>query len=1047
MRPISPRPIFTLSIFTAASQKTAKAPHFAAAFTTHTSHQNHGRRQEEESRGVRVSVWWDFENCHVPVNANAFRVAQSITNAIRANGIKGPIEITAFGDVMQISRTNQEALSATGINLTHVPSGGKNSADRSLLVDLMYWVSKNPPPAHLLLISGDRDFAGILHRLRMSNYNVLLASPDSAPNVLCSAATIMWHWSSLLKGENLSGKLFNQPPDGPYNSWYGHYRAPLEDPFAVAEQQSSCLSVNESSLLAPDLKPRPIPKCSSVDESSQLAPELKLRPIPKAVMKYISQILRSHPEGIYITQLRTELSKGNLDKDLYGYRKFSRFLSAMPNILELHGDDGKILVRRVNTKFSDELGAVACEETGTNNGEPEVGSVAGIFSEKSSCKDATEKSTVGPVPDPKVKLELTNLQETSKEEKQNESFLSMKMQDVKTDVRATNLQDLKKEENRRAALPKKNVQEEDKKVKLKNQPQKDEVAPPIVEIKDLSEKNENTTIVPDGRSSASGFGIFRRIRMKWFGSRDTEHDEALSGKDTVIQKTPTPCQSSEPVCPALFSPSSHEALLDGKVDWSGDAASDISSQDSSFSNQSSSWFKFWSSPKYDDKVEKNGETADHLQVDVKQLDENKKNGEAAHAEVMSKQLELFAEESFWKEIELFIASSQGAASFSKSRTREQVAQNLQKQGPSVLKSLSESNLLYLVDLLISDKKWMEEREFRRYPFKVTNTAGKWAQNTRPSSSNGLSHIFSDRQPNLQESKDRKHQNHPHTGVPQPVVHRGPSSKPVSEVLADCQKLVDQVVKDYPEGFNIGGFRKIFLEKYGYALDIQKLGHEKLVNLLKIMPRAIVESNLILPAGALKTPDLQNTGLPIQESKAGRGDSSIISKKDDESDSWDELGPVDSSGSEKDEMDASVTGKSRKGAADQRLPYYEPLREDDFSDSEEETPYTRPENESKHKLTEESALLNILDSWHSQKEGNSKRAESMDSAETGSEISSTPSSGTKNESEVVKSTRKQKPHRNYSFVKEQPVDTQDKLIGGILGSLKKSSDKPDDSQVC
>lgn len=57
------------------------------------------------------------------MNGNAFRVAQSITNAIRANGIKGPIEITAFGDVMQISRTNQEALSATGINLTHVPSG------------------------------------------------------------------------------------------------------------------------------------------------------------------------------------------------------------------------------------------------------------------------------------------------------------------------------------------------------------------------------------------------------------------------------------------------------------------------------------------------------------------------------------------------------------------------------------------------------------------------------------------------------------------------------------------------------------------------------------------------------------------------------------------------------------------------------------------------------------------------------------------------------------------------------------------------------------
>lgn len=72
---------------------------------------------------MRVSVWWDFENCQLPAGTPAFRVSQSITAAIRANGIKGPIQITAFGDVMQLSRSNQEVLSSTGINLTHVPHG------------------------------------------------------------------------------------------------------------------------------------------------------------------------------------------------------------------------------------------------------------------------------------------------------------------------------------------------------------------------------------------------------------------------------------------------------------------------------------------------------------------------------------------------------------------------------------------------------------------------------------------------------------------------------------------------------------------------------------------------------------------------------------------------------------------------------------------------------------------------------------------------------------------------------------------------------------
>ncbi|KAM2122486.1 hypothetical protein EV1_019074 [Malus domestica] len=76
----------------------------------------------------------------------------------------------------------------------------------------MYWVSQNPPPAHLFLISGDRDFACVLHR----------------------AASIMWPWHALLTGETLAGKYYNQPPYGPYGSWYGYYKAP----YSIIEQQA-----------------------------------------------------------------------------------------------------------------------------------------------------------------------------------------------------------------------------------------------------------------------------------------------------------------------------------------------------------------------------------------------------------------------------------------------------------------------------------------------------------------------------------------------------------------------------------------------------------------------------------------------------------------------------------------------------------------------------------------------------------------------------------------------------------------------------------------
>ncbi|KAJ6315094.1 hypothetical protein OIU78_018559 [Salix suchowensis] len=308
-----------------------------------------------DSKNVRVSVWWDIENCNVPSGVNVFRVAQAITTALRGNGIKGPVQITAFGDVLQLSRANQEALSSTGINLAHIPNGGKNSADRSLLVDLMCWVSQNPPPAHLFLISGDRNFASVLHRLRMNNYNILLAAKDTAPSVLCSAASIMWQWDSLVKGENLTGKHFNQPPDGPFASWYVHYKGPLEDPFAVVEQ----------------------PTCLKVEDTAEASPESAVHPIPKTVMKQLCHILSSCPEGMSITDLQSELAKSNVpvDKDLYGYKEFSRFLLSMPHILILKSDgDGRFVACCATTKAPEPFQLNPCKSTPTavDNGKQHI---------------------------------------------------------------------------------------------------------------------------------------------------------------------------------------------------------------------------------------------------------------------------------------------------------------------------------------------------------------------------------------------------------------------------------------------------------------------------------------------------------------------------------------------------------------------------------------------------------------------------------------------------------------------------------------------------
>ena len=75
---------------------------------------------EEKSRDVRVWAWWDFTTCHVPHNCDVLKVAPTIMEAMRANGIRGPLNITAFGDVLLLSRVHQEALAYTGVRFTHV---------------------------------------------------------------------------------------------------------------------------------------------------------------------------------------------------------------------------------------------------------------------------------------------------------------------------------------------------------------------------------------------------------------------------------------------------------------------------------------------------------------------------------------------------------------------------------------------------------------------------------------------------------------------------------------------------------------------------------------------------------------------------------------------------------------------------------------------------------------------------------------------------------------------------------------------------------------
>ncbi|KAK8710018.1 hypothetical protein V6N13_145362 [Hibiscus sabdariffa] len=988
-------PFYSVSIFIS---------HFSTSQTQPLHSHSSSWRHEEASRQVKVSVWWDFENCSPPVGFNAFKISHMITSAVRANGIKGPVQITAFGDISQLSRTNQEALSATGINLSHVPNGGKNSADRSLLVDLLCWVSQNPPPAHLFLISGDRDFASVLHRLRMNNYNVLLATSESAPGVLRSAASVMWNWNALLNGENLTGKHYNKPPDGPYGSWYGHYKVPLEDPFLVEQ-----------------------PACTPTEESSESCSDPMPRPVPKAVIKQIRQILNSNPKGISITDLRAELKKSNvvLDKDLYGYKRFSRFLLSMPHILRLQSErDGIFIIHGTTPKV----------------GEP---------SKTSPCLSARPVCRTG---DPLIVSSRTNGDDRAVDGALNEKSRLHHSPEVNAGDTPRKILETPPENGSR--------------VKVNAETPREEVQQPLpVDQKIAEASNEQ---VPESlqdrmleQDSASDVSFMRKVWKKWFGGNDynpaekdhnlpEKYDDSEDSHEKQNKNTLKKCtgvsserEGMKDECeeklregpyPGTISSSSNDSSVDTKA--TDEASEHHSGKRSGLFNWIASWCKFRSSSN-DSKT-----SSDQSHEKLNQTNTS------------SLKHEVFTQGSFWEDMEILIDSPRGSLFVTQSRTREEMAENLHKEGPLVLRSLGKTDLLHLVDLLISDKKWIEECPSQASPFKITKAVGRSPSLGHSHAANGLRSIFlrTSSQANMQTKHEgeKKLQNIPHSGVSSTIPDKKSSDRSRCEILSDCQNLVKEILKEHPEGYHMGNFRRLFLERYGYPLDVQRLGYRRLVCLLEKIPGIKIESCYIIPASMVPDNFGPETAVPnIRENTShalGELPNDATRKGYDFDTMWDELGPVSKTDTTSNELQ-SVSG-SKKQDTETKYPDYPSLSDDEFSDSERDTSTAELSGlEQKPGMDEEdSSLLQILDSWYSSKEGKDK----PDSSENSEALvgcseydvgkpSDAAGEGMKTENCLEDNGKKQRVQKKYTFVAEPMENDKDKLINGILGSLKKSID--------
>ncbi|KAL5224939.1 hypothetical protein ABZP36_011578 [Zizania latifolia] len=984
-------------------------------------------RHEEEGRAVKVSVWWDFENCHLPNGVDAYRVAPRVTAAVRSAGIRGPLSITAFGDVIQIARSSQENLVATGVSISHVPQSGKNSSDRSFMADLVYWIAQNPPPAHFFLISGDKDFANILHRLRMSNYNILLACPDSATSVLCSAATIMWPWDALVKGEDFSPKRFNHPPDGLAGSWYGHYKGALDDPFLDSEPE----------------------------ELIAVPSDTKYCSIPKYVVYGIRDALKLFPNGVSLSELRKELKKRNiyLGKDFFGHKKLSCLLQSMPDIVEfinpLPGEDQPCVIG-INRRLLDpaKQSFKSSSESNvrdnnlslaTNNDKPPPFPVSVSFPEKNAKTQNASQSII----------RNRNFVQTVNENSPTFGISSSQsdvLSEVQKELPTADLNSQTESPEHHKEVYARTASGNPSSSGMENNASKDGLFKgiwllwngPETAKSEVSHLESISAVVVDGvqtpqqeHNADENQRLLKRIHKTSCGngisdgtdsttagtdastsfdddcSKNLKHgdDMGLLNRDTLNVENTKPCD--------------RQASVSMETAGKRDAISKIGK---GLFSRVTGWIKFGKSDA--DNSTTNRNVIDEACTDSIEGSEYLKASTCGNVQLVVH--EIFTKPYFWDVLQKQLSKPLGSELISKAKTREELGHQLQTLDCWPLKGLDEKDLHQLVNLLVSEKKWVEETPSRCFPFRLTLTHKRTCAPSNSSKFHGLSSLFHNGK-SLQQVKcvGDKSTNGPlareeilsdvgDKSTNEPLdreeilsdVGDKSTNRPLAreEILSDCHKLLKDLFLEYEHGFYMCIFKPRFVQKHGYVLDHKKLGYPNLQSLLQIfMPGIRVKFPRVLPA--------QNGN--DQDGSKGNGNQS---NGDDFV--WEELGPV------------SATTETVEWV-EKEMCYRPPtLSDDDFSDNENHA------DQQPRRETETSSFLQIIDSWRISKDVTSKKIQDIDGLV---DCSRSDRCNLDNliEGNAPKPTRSL--HKQYSFVSdsEEEDNEKDKLVETVLGSLQKA----------
>lgn len=385
--------------------------------------------------------------------------------------------------------------------------------------------------------------------------------------------------------------------------------------------------------------------------------------------------------------------------------------------------------------------------------------------------------------------------------------------------------------------------------------------------------------------------------------------------------------------------------------------------------------------------------------------------------------------------------------------RKDMVQSFQKYGPMNLSSVGENDLMQMVEFMITEKKWLEERPSRTFPFRVIPAVGKSSVGLSPGA-NGLRSLFQSRttsQSYLQKSSEGdvdKKLSTAHSGVSSPAAEKKHPVRLKTDLLADFSKLVNEILKEHRDGYSMSLIPQRFHERYGYSLIPRKLGHQKLASLIQSLPGVRMESGLIFPADHYEVTSLLKTEVANSSNAVFGSDSELsdLLPKDDSNDGpWEELGPVSVVNANPSDLESKSWQKIAELETSVH-PEYEPsVSDDDYSGSEEEDSpcLAPPEGERKPKGdVDGSSLVETLELFYSNQGEDSAKSDIGNTTANGvtdvlnPSTQSTPGTNSKTRS-GENNKEKQKSSKNYLFVAD-PVSTKDPLVN-ILTSLQKTDD--------